>query len=273
MFEAFTQRFGPREQEAVVLIRNCVGAAFQDGFWVVAAATLGMVFCADGRADIRPGRLEWPVTEEELRTRERGIGRFRRGQICRVLVRRERENDGERPDCWYVTRVLEPEAACPPLEKVLEEYSRPVVLRDRLLGALTLSRVFGMLGGTIAWNGAEVPLILEVAAESRASWNRARTAARKLVRDQKRWDRDMRALAARQLTKFADEWRMEDEARRDTPPITEGDFARRISLSELIVAPDGRFTAYYHDDGMFWGHVIEVCGRVKEGLFQAGVGG
>ena len=36
------------------------------------AISLGMVFCATGENNIREGRLEWPVTEEERNSEEAG---------------------------------------------------------------------------------------------------------------------------------------------------------------------------------------------------------
>jgi hypothetical protein len=47
-------------------------------------------------------------------------------------------------------------------------------------------------------------------------------------------------------------------------PITEDEFAQRILLTEFAVSPGGRFTAWYEDDDMFWGHVITVDGTLKK---------
>ena len=52
-----------------------------------------------------------------------------------------------------------------------------------------------------------------------------------------------------------------------------GKFARRILLTEFTVSPGGRFTAYYNDDDMFWGHVITVDGTLKKGPVDADIQG
>ena len=51
---------------------------------------------------------------------------------------------------------------------------------------------------------------------------------------------------------------------RKKTPSPEDEFARRILLTEFTVSPGGRFTAWYEDDDMFWGHVITVDGTLKK---------
>ena len=47
----------------------------------------------------------------------------------------------------------------------------------------------------------------------------------------------------------------------------------RILLTEVSVSPGGRFTAYYNDDDMFWGHSVEVSGSLKKGITYANLAG
>ena len=44
-------------------------------------------------------------------------------------------------------------------------------------------------------------------------------------------------------------------------------------LTEFTVSPGGRFTAWYEDDDMFWGHVITVDGTLKKGPVDAEIQG
>ena len=55
--------------------------------------------------------------------------------------------------------------------------------------------------------------------------------------------------------------------------ITEDEFARRIRLTEFTGSPGGRFTAWFEDDDMFWGHVITVDGTLKKGAVDADIQG
>ncbi len=78
------------------------------------------------------------------------------------------------------------------------------------------------------------------------------------------------------LTAQANEWLADnDQTDRDPErrPITEDEFARRILLTEFTVSPGGRFTVWYEDDDMFWGHVVTVDGTLKKGPVDADIQG
>lgn len=80
----------------------------------------------------------------------------------------------------------------------------------------------------------------------------------------------MRMFAAKELTNLANDW-MTDDA--DAVPITEEVFAERITLSELAFSFEDSFTAYYEDDDMFWGHAVEICGTLTQGMESANIVG
>ena len=279
MFEKFYERYAPEEKEVIVLIQHTLGAGYDNnGFWDMTVISLGMVFCATCEVNIREGRLEWPVTEEEKNS-ERGWKRFEREQICRIKVRKlldeyvPKHTTPEKFNSWAVTEVLEQSVSCPELEMVLEEYNKPVVIEDKVLGTLILNREFDMFETTFLWNGNEVSFMLEVNPESKSSWSRARTAAKKLVAEQETWDETMRKFAAKKLTALANDWLAEDVESKGAGPITEETFAKRIALSEISITSGGSFTAYYNDDDMFWGHAIEVHGSLKKGILDANIAG
>ena len=263
----------------VALINRCIGGGYnwKGNFWEMTVVTLGMVFCDTGKASPKEERLEWPVTNEE-RDGERGWGRFRNEQICRLKIRRMKEEWAQnlvaRP--WCISEVVRAHEDCPELQAILDEYHKPVVIQDEVLGELTLDKDYDAFEGEIQWCGKDVRLSLEVNAESKPSWTRARNAAKRLVTDQETWDKAMRDFAAKNLTGPANNWLSQDEeSARDpeTAPITEEEFAQRILLTEVSVSPGGRFTAYYNDDDMFWGHAVEVSGSLKKGITYANLAG
>ena len=45
------------------------------------------------------------------------------------------------------------------------------------------------------------------------------------------------------------------------------------ALPIFTVSPGGRFTVWYEDDDMFWGHVVTVDGTLKKGPFDADIQG
>lgn len=277
MFEEFYEMYEPEEQEVVALINRCIGGGYNNrgGFWEMTVVTLGMVFCDTGKISSKEERLEWPVTEEE-RNSEKGWKRFGNEQICRLKLRRMKEEWAQnlvvRP--WCISKVLEANEECPELQAILDEYHKPVVIQDTVLGELTLNKDYDTFEGEIKWCGKDVRLSLEVNAESKSSWTRARSAAKKLLADCEAWDKAMRDFAAKNLTQLANDWFSQDEeTTRDpeTDPITEEELARRISLLDLTVTSGGRFTAYFDCDEMFTDHAVGVYGSLKKGVKDAGI--
>ena len=108
-----------------------------------------------------------------------------------------------------------------------------MVIQDEVLGELTLDKDYDAFEGEIQWCGKDVRLSLEVNAESKPSWTRARNAAKRLVTDQETWDKAMRDFAAKNLTGLANNWLSQDEesARDPEPP------SRRRSLPSASCSP------------------------------------
>ena len=184
MFEEFYEMYEPEEQEVVALINRCIGGGYNNrgNFWQMTVVTLGMVFCDTGKVTTKEERLDWPVSDEE-RNSDKGWGRFQSEQICRLKIRRMKEELAKdlvvRP--WCISEIVNAHEDCPELGAVLEEYHKPVVIQDQVLGELTLDKDYGSFEGEIPWCGKDVSLSLEVNAESKPSWTRARSAAKKLL--------------------------------------------------------------------------------------------
>jgi len=279
MFEEFYEMYEPEEQEVVALINRCIGGGYNNrgNFWEMTVVTLGMVFCDTGKVSTKEERLDWPVTDEE-RNSEKGWGRFGKEQICRLKIRRMKEEWAKDLVAWpwCIAQVVKAHEDCPELQAVLDEYHRPVVLQDETLGELTLDKDYNTFEGEIQWCGTDVYLSLEVNAESKPSWTRARSAAKKLLADCETWDKAMRELAAKNLTGLANDWLSQDEENpRDpgTDPITEEELARRISMTSLSVTSGGSFTVWFDCDEMFTDHAVTVYGSLKKGLKAANIEG
>ena len=84
---------------------------------------------------------------------------FAKGQICRVKVRRWSGHVLDEPR-WYLVEVLEKDVPCHPLEDTWREYTKPVVLEDKVLGTLTLNREFSTLDGVCKWMRNEIHWML-----------------------------------------------------------------------------------------------------------------
>ena len=263
----FIALYALEDEEKLVLIQDGISAdkTFLDTFWTAHTHALAMADVKTGQVISGRCYLSWPLTDKE---RDAGdySKRFTKGQIYRIKARGWKGDALYEPQ-WYVTEVLEEGVPCPALEELWAEYTKPILLEDEVLGTLTLDREMSIFEGPCKWMGKEVRISLDVEIEKKASWTRVTNVMKKLVAEQEVWDKSLRAMAAQKLTAQANEWLADnDQTDRDPEkdPITEDEFARRILLTEFTVSPGGRFTAWYEDDDMFWGHVITVDGTLKK---------
>ena len=272
----FIALYAPEDEEKLVLIQDGISAdkTFLDTFWAAHTHALAMADVQTGEMISGRCYLSWPLTDKEREAGEYSK-RFAKGQIYRIKARSWKGDALYEPQ-WYVTEVLEEGVPCPALEEIWTEYTKPILLEDEVLGTLTMDREMSMFNGTCRWMGKDIQISLDVEIEKKASWTRVTNVMKKLLADQEAWDKSLRAMAAQKLTAQANEWLADnDQTNRDPEkdPITEDEFAHRILLTEFTVSPGGRFTAWYEDDDMFWGHVVTVNGTLKKGPVDADIQG
>ena len=268
--------FEEEEREILVLLAGSSGARKCNGFWESAHSYLAYVDCETGALHADGGRLVYPVSDEEYAAG--GIlGRFRDEETYRVAARKKIPHEvpegvsASEQNRFLIVELLEEDAPCPALEEVLAEYRRPVVLNDEELGELSLDKDLDMFEGGISWRGEDIDISLEVDSSSEDTWTDAVAAMKQMMTDQDRWDRDMRAFAARELTELACEWR--ESADDEVPEITEESFAQRLGLTSIAMDPDASFSAYFDDDDMFFGHCVVVYGSLTDGVTSAVMAG
>ena len=268
--------FENEARELLVLVAGSSGAGKRNGFWESAHSYLAYVDCETGTLCADEGRLVYPVSDEEYA--DGGIvGRFREEEIYRVTARKKIPHElpegvsASAQNRLLVVEVLEENIPCSALDEVLAEYRKPVVLNDEELGELTLDKDLDMFEGEVPWCGEQICVSLEVDTADEDTWAGARRAMKVMLAEQDRWDRDMRASAARELTELACEWR--ESADEEVPEITEESFARRIELRSIAMDADGSFSAYFDDDDMFFGHCVTAYGTLTDGVTAANMEG
>lgn len=268
--------FEEEAKEILVLLAGGSGAGKMNGFWDVSHYFIAYVDCQTGALHTGDGRIVYPVSDEES---DAGgiLDRFRREAVYRLKARKRIPHKipegvtASSQNQFLIVEVLEEDAPCPALEEVLAEYRRPVVVTDEVLGELTLDKDLDMFEGEVLWRGEQICLSLEVDAANEDTWADARRAMKAMLAEQDRWDRNMRASAARELTELACEWR--ESADEEVPEITEESFACRIELRNIAMDADGSFSAYFDDDDMFFGHCVTVCGTLADGVTAANMEG
>ena len=268
--------FEEEAKEILVLLAGGSGAGKMNGFWDVSHYFIAYVDCQTGALHTGDGRIVYPVSDEE---HDAGgiLDGFRREAVYRLKARKRIPHKipegvtASSQNQFLIVEVLEEDAPCPALEEVMAEYRRPVVVTDEVLGELTLDKDLDMFEGEVLWRGEQICLSLEVDAANEDTWADARRAMKAMLAEQDRWDRNMRASAARELTELACEWR--ESADEEVPEITEESFACRIELRNIAMDADGSFSAYFDDDDMFFGHCVTVCGTLADGVTAANMEG
>ena len=261
--------FEDEVREILVLLAGGGGAGKRNGFWDVSHYFIAYVDCQTGALHTGDGRIVYPVSDEE---HDAGgiLDRFRREAVYRLKARKKIPHKvpegvtASSQNEFLIVEVLEEDPLCPALEEVLDEYRRPVVVTDEVLGELTLDKDLDMFEGEVPWCGEQICLSLEVDVANENTWADAVRAMKEMLAEQDRWDCDMRASAARELTELACEWRK--SADEEVPEITEESFARRIELRSIAMDADGSFSAYLDDDDMFFGHCVTAYGTLVDGV-------
>ncbi len=274
--EEWEHTFEEEAREIFVLVAGSSGAAKRNGFWEAAHSYLAYVDYETGALCADDGRLVYPVNDKD-NAAGNVLGRFRDEEIYRVAARKKIPQElpegmsASSQNEFLIVEVLEEDAPCPALKEVLADYRRPVVVTDEVLGELTLDKDYDTFEGVISWRDEDIDISLEVDSSSEDTWTAAVAAMKQMVADQDRWDRDMQAFAARELTELACEWR--ESADEDVPEIAEESFAQRIELTSIAMDPDGSFSAYFDDDDMFFGHCVVVYGTLEDGVSSAVMAG
>ncbi len=268
--------FEDEAREILVLLAGGGGVGKRSGFWDVSHYFIAYVDCQTGALHTGDGGIVYPVSDEE---HDAGgiLDRFRREGVYRLKARKKIPHEvpegvtASSQNQFLIVEVLEEDAPSPALEEVLAEYLRPVVVVDEVLGELTLDKDLDMFEGEVLWRGEQICVSLEVDAANEDTWADARRAMKAMLADQERWDRDMRAFAARELTELACKWR--ESADEEVPEITEESFAQRIELRTIAMDADGSFSAYFDDDDMFFGHCVTAYGTLADGVTAANMEG
>ena len=268
--------FEEEAREILVLLAGGGGAGKRNGFWDVSHYFIAYVDCQTGALHAADGRIVYPVSDEQ---NDAGgiLDRFRREAVYRLKARKKIPHvvtegvTASSQNQFLIVELLEEEPPCPALEEVLADYRRPVVVVDEVLGELTLNKDLDMFEGEVLWCGEQICVSLEVDAVNEGTWADASRAMKAMLAEQDRWDGDMRASAARELTELACEWR--ESADEEVPEITEESFARRIELRSIAMDADGSFSAYFDDDDMFFGHCVTVYGTLADGVTAANMEG
>ncbi len=272
----FEKEFETEEYEMLILVQaSCGGAECIKDMLKPSVDFLASVDLRTGQLFHEKGRVEWLIKEDNKR---KGWGyEFEQFGIYRIAVRKCIPQKLQPYQLQYMNNrymlisVLEENASNEKLEALKEHYAKPISMKNEL-GSFVLDREFSWFQGIVNWNGAEANVYLKTDEEDGDTAEQAMKVLKRIVDNLVDNDTKYREFAAQELTELANEW-MNESNEVDAEEITQEIFAKRMEISEITVNPDGSLSLLYHDDDMFWGHVIEIEVESNGEIISADIAG
>ncbi len=149
----------------------------------------------------------------------------------------------------------------------LAELQKPKTFNDTHFGTFTFDRRVEWYLASVKWLGETIDLTLN--GEEPDEIESCLKVARELWANESSWQTRMQNYAVEELLPLKnDSWLDDNEL--DLTPDT---FKRKMTLQSISIYPDGDFE-FWHDDGdMFFGHSIQLCGNLTDGLTSADIPG
>lgn len=143
----------------------------------------------------------------------------------------------------------------------------PIILAHPLFGQVAFDRGRNSFRATLALAGKSVEVSID--ADDEAPDPTSLSNAERFWKDHAVWDHRLREFAAAQLIDLKnDTWLQDDEE-----SLSEAEFINRLTPNSIAFEPPDRFTIYYDDGALFWGHDIEIRGTLSNGPQSADIVG
>ena len=265
MFENFFKNYNDDSFEAIILVQAIWGMGHCSTYGDMSAGMLA-IHKSDGSLIEGKLRLSWPVALDQSK---QAFKLFKPLGIYKVRLSSHKidpdEQDKNLQAYWanyYCLReVLQENIADAALEDIAREFKREISFVDPKFGKLILDKDMEQYTSHIALENLEFILYLELDAQDKPSCQQSLHWAQQLLLEPQLCDSQLRAYAAKELLENACEWQ-DDASESEEQELDEKSFIERIELSELSVAADGSFSAFYDDGDLFYGHVIIIEGQV-----------
>ncbi|MFC4476025.1 DUF2262 domain-containing protein [Flavobacterium chungangensis] len=275
-YDSFSSKYQNIEKEILVLTSDKSGGAAKFyNSWDACQYFLAYIDLDTNELKNKDGRINWLISDKD--EDENGISfpyYFKSGTIYHLKIRELIDKivpEGMLPSAYnrfMVVEVLKEDVENDELLSILTEYRNPVKIVDDKLGEFELNKDYECFFGEIKWLNEYISVSLDVDIEDQNSWTKTLELLNQFFNEQEKRDFEFRTFAGKQLIDLANDW-LEEE----NEEITENDFIKRISLSELVITFEGDYIAYYDDDNIFYGHIIELSGNIKTGLGSANIAG
>ena len=202
--------------------------------------------------------LYWYVPDEK--NIEASRNRFKKHGIYKVLVE---EKIFEGPYGAYSLSFIvddsEIEVENKLLEDFLNEYKKPTIIEDEVLGTLIAENTEASLSGTIKWNNIDVEVGLEIESIEKI---------KKMLTGSKSWDEKFKDALVEEYFEDVKEYFEEDEQN-----MSKEKFAEHFILESIFVHASGEFYASFNSEMYLPDHTIYINGTLDEGIIDISIEG
>ncbi|MCM1258238.1 MAG: DUF2262 domain-containing protein [Roseburia sp.] len=273
----FESRFDEEIIDLLVLVKTRNGAHIEKNMIQPSVDFFASFNLTTGEFSPKKGILEWIIKERPDRF-DWGFD-FKPFEIYHIKARKKTRESIDLPkslaymnNCYMVVDIVEESVSHPKLDKIREKATKPVVIEDEQVGTFVLNRQDSLFYGAMEWMGRECTVLLDPDNEKENTAKKAFLHYKELHKDMETRYRQYCNYAAEELTDLANEWLedCEDDGKTATP-VTKEEFADRIRLKELSIAPEGDITLYFDDDDIFGGHSVIVEADINGEIFSADI--
>ena len=272
----FLSKYQKEEKEIVVLTSDVYPYAEkgeEEVLWSVNRFFIAYIDLHTNELKKNNGRITWLQTEEEYETFH-FVEYLKNGCIYRLKVREliyKNDPDVIMKPCFMLIKVLEDDLQDKDLLEILEEYRKPIIISDKMLGEFILAKDYSnnnlsVFDGEIEWLGKSVLVTLHAQADDKENGTNVMNVLRTLCKQQKQKDSEFRSLAAKHRTHLVNGRRNDKQTEE-----TQKDFVEKIEMALLTVNSDGSFIADYESSDLDPDprYNVVVKGSIKKGVILA----
>lgn len=163
-----------------------------------------------------------------------------------------------------VMKFDEPDEA---LQAYVTHLRTPVTLTTKRFGELVLNRKYDWFEAKAKWNRKRIELTFKT--RNDGTIDIALGIAEQLWINEALWKRKIDDFAVQELLTLKNEDWLDDKEAALTPK----QFKARMTLQSISFDEDGEFEFWHEDGDLFFGHSIQICGNLKDGLTNADIPG
>ncbi len=274
----FDESLDREDCELYIAINGSVGAEREqyNSPWTASVNSFLVVNAKTDEVISTDAVIQWEVSDQEIDDRSY-LKVFEPDKIYHIKAQKEVNYLNGTKDLFYFIEKISDDANHPIIDDALQDAKEDIIYNDEFFGNSTLNKKSSQFDVDIKWKGADATLFIDVDQNDTNSWQTQFAIARDFIQNQDYWDDILRTASAEKLYELDNEWDDADMiygAACSLNKVTPKDFAKRLSMAEIILNADGdSFIIYYYDDDVFFGHVIEINGSISQGIEHIHISG